>query len=49
MDIKDKAKDDSWSKAINTAVNIVVMTALVSTVFGLFATYGALVMIRIFY
>lgn len=49
MDSKDKAKDDSWSKAMNTAMNIVVMTALVATVFGIFATYGALMMIQIFY
>lgn len=46
----DKSENkDSWLKAFNTIANIVVITALVATVFGLFATYGALMMINIFY
>lgn len=49
MESRDKAKDDSWSKAIIEAVNIVVVTALVSTIFGLCATHGAIMMIRILY
>ena len=48
MDSKDKAKDDSWSKAINTTVNIIVVTALVAIVFGFFATFGALFALKIF-
>ena len=48
MDSKDKAKDDSWSKAINTAVNIIVVTALVAMVFGCFAAFGALFALKIF-
>lgn len=48
MESKDKSKDDSWSKAINTTVNIIVVTASVAVVFGFFAAFGALVALKIF-
>lgn len=41
-------KDDSWSKSINTTVNIIVVTALVAVVFGFFAAFGAMVALKIF-
>lgn len=47
MDSKDKTKDDSWSKAINTTVNIIIITALVAMVFGFFATFGALFALKL--
>ena len=48
MNTDDDKKDDSWSKAINTTVNIIVVTALVATVFGFFAAFGALFTLKIF-
>lgn len=41
-------KDDSWSNAINTTVNIIVVTALVAVVFGFFAAFGAMFALKIF-
>nr|WP_313974104.1 hypothetical protein [uncultured Psychrobacter sp.] len=41
-------KDDSWSKAINTTVNIIVVTALVAVVFGFFAAFGAMFALKMF-
>lgn len=41
-------KDDSWSKAINTTVNIIIITALVAMVFGFFAAFGARLSLSIF-
>ena len=46
--IKQKSNDDSWSKAINTVVNIITVTALVATVFGFFAAFGAMFALKIF-
>lgn len=48
MDSKDKTKDDSWSKSINTVVNLIVVTALIAMVFGFFAAFGAILSISIF-
>lgn len=48
MDAKEKPKDDSWSKAINTTVNIIIITALVAMVFGFFAAFGAILALEIF-
>jgi len=50
MDRKDKTKDkdDSWSKSINTMVNLIVVTALVAMVFGFFAAFGAVLSLNIF-
>ena len=45
---KDKAKDDSWSKAINTVVNLMLVTALVATIFGFFAAFGAMFALKVF-
>ena len=45
---KQADKDDSWSKAINTTVNIIVVTALVALVFGFFAAFGAMFALKIF-
>lgn len=48
MDAKEKPKDDSWTKAINTTVNIIIITALVAMVFGFFAAFGAILALKIF-
>lgn len=48
MNADDDKKDDSWSKAINTTVNIIVVTALVAVVFGFFAAFGAMFALKIF-
>lgn len=45
---KQADKDDSWSKAINTVVNMITITALVATVFGFFAAFGAMFALKIF-
>lgn len=47
-DDKKDGKDDSWSKAINTVVNLMLITALVATIFGFFAAFGALFALTIF-
>jgi|GEM_PF-5617747 len=45
----DKPKEkDSWSKAVNTVANLVITTALVSMVFGFFATFGAIFALSVF-
>lgn len=46
--IKQESNDDSWSKSINTMVNMIVVTALVATVFGFFAAFGAMLALKIF-
>lgn len=48
VDKKTEVKDDGWSKAINTVVNMITITALVATVFGFFAAFGAMFALRIF-
>ncbi len=45
---KKDVKDDSWSKAINTVVNMITVTALIATVFGFFAAFGAMFALKIF-
>lgn len=47
-DKKTEVKDDSWSKAINTVVNMIVITALIAMVFGFFAAFGAMFALKIF-
>lgn len=47
-DNKTEVKDDSWSKAINTVVNMITITALIATVFGFFAAFGAMAALKIF-
>lgn len=44
----EQKKDDSWSKSINTIVNLIVVTALIAMVFGFFAAFGALFALKIF-
>lgn len=47
-DEKKGKNDDSWSKSINTVVNLIVVTALIAVVFGFFAAFGALFALRVF-
>lgn len=47
-DKKTEVEEDSWSKQINTIVNMITITALVATVFGFFAAFGAMFALRIF-
>lgn len=46
--VGDTHKKDSWSKSINTVVNLIVITALVAIVFGFFAAFGAMFALKIF-
>ncbi len=43
-----EVKEESWSKSINTIVNLIVVTALIAMVFGFFAAFGALFALKIF-
>lgn len=45
---KQTKEDDSWSKSINTIVNLIVVTALTAMVFGFFAVFGAMFALKIF-
>lgn len=47
-DEKKGKTDESWSKSINTVVNLIVVTALIAMVFGFFAAFGAILAVNIF-
>lgn len=49
IDNKTEVKEDSWSKSINSMVNLIVVTALVAMVFGFFAAFGAMFALKIFW